>query len=213
MESNFLMFSQRLTQQLQFLIEIDKLKEILRQSLLTQSQRRENSAEHCWHLAMMAMILSEYANESIDLMRVIKMALIHDIVEIDAGDTYIYDDNYDETVKAAQEQKAALRIFGLLPPDQAIELQALWEEFESRQTPSARFAAALDRLMPLLHNYHTQGISWQKHGVTRKQVETCNYPRITDGAKTLAEFAQTLVEDAVKKGYLSDFPANRLSEP
>jgi putative hydrolase of HD superfamily len=194
--------SQRLTQQLQFLIEIDKLKEILRQSLLTQSQRRENSAEHCWHLAMLAMVLSEYANESVDLLRVIKMALIHDIVEIDAGDTYIYDVHYDETVKVQQEQQAALRIFGLLPPDQAVELRSLWEEFEARQTPEATFAAALDRLMPLLHNYYTQGISWQKHGVTRDQVEACNYPRIAEGAKTLGEFAQQLVEEAVKKGYL-----------
>ncbi|OQW92956.1 MAG: hypothetical protein BWK79_13710, partial [Beggiatoa sp. IS2] len=141
--------SQRLTQQLQFLIEIDKLKEIFRQSLLTQSRRR--SAEHCWHLAMMAVILVEYANEPVNVLRVIKMALIHDIVEIDAGDTYIYDDNYDEAIKAEQEQRAAMRIFGLLPSEQATELQALWEEFETRQTPESRFAAAIDRLMPLLH--------------------------------------------------------------
>lgn len=195
------MSSTRLTQQLQFLMEIDKLKTVLRQSYLVGSQRRENSAEHCWHLAMATWILAEHAKEPIDVWRVVKMALIHDIVEIDAGDVYIYSD-FDETVKMQREQQAALRIFGLLPPDQARECQMLWAEFEARETAEARFAATVDRLLPLLHNYYTQGLSWQEHGVTSAQVYARNQPRIREGSETLWQMAETLIQEAITKGYL-----------
>ena len=150
------MSDDRLTQQLRFLLELDRLKSVFRQSRLIHTDRMENSAEHSWHLAMLAVVLAEYAAEDIDLVRVVKMALIHDIVEIDAGDTYIYDEQARRE-KARLEQQAAERIFGLLPKQQAAELRTLWEEFEAKQTPEARFAGALDRLQPLLLNYHTAG--------------------------------------------------------
>jgi len=163
------MDTDRLTQQIRFIAEIDKLKSVLRQSILVSGERQENSAEHSWHVATMAILLAEHAGEPVDVGRVIKMLLVHDIVEVDAGDTYCYD---DEAVlgQADREQEAADRLFGMLPADQAAELHALRQEFDGRSTPEARFAAALDRLMPLLHNYHSQGKSWQEHHVTRGQV-------------------------------------------
>jgi putative hydrolase of HD superfamily len=197
--------SERLIQQFQFLMEIDKLKEILRQSHLVVSKRRENSAEHCWHLAITTWVLAEYAEEAVNLWRVVKMALIHDIVEIDAGDVYIYD-SYDEAVKFQQEQQAATRIFSLLPVDQATEFRELWEEFEARTTPDARFAGAVDRLMPLLHNYYTQGLSWQEHGITSAQVYARNRDRIANGSTKLWQAAEALIHDALEKGYLAKSP-------
>lgn len=197
--------SERLVQQFQFLLEIDKLKEVLRQSHLVVSKRRENSAEHCWHLAMTTWVLTECAEESVNLWRVVKMALIHDIVEIDAGDVYIYD-TYDEAVKVQQEQQAATRIFSLLPVDQATEFRELWEEFEARITPEARFAAAVDRLIPLLHNYYTQGLSWQEHGITSTQVFARNRDRIATGSTKLWQAAEALIHDAIEKGYLAKSP-------
>jgi putative hydrolase of HD superfamily len=188
----------RIQKQIDFILEIDKLKHILRQSYLLQNRRRENSAEHSWQLALMAMVLAEYSDESIDLLHVIRMALVHDIVEIDAGDTYCYGDQSDKSVK---EQAAAERLYGLLPDDQAKELHALWVEFETRETPEARFAAALDRLMPLLLNYHTQGQSWLEHGVRKDQVLERN-SHIAEGSKELWDYAETLIQDAVKKGFL-----------
>jgi putative hydrolase of HD superfamily len=188
----------RIQKQIDFILEIDKLKHILRQSYLLQNRRRENSAEHSWQLALMAMVLAEYSDESIDLLHVIRMALVHDIVEIDAGDTYCYGDQSDKSVK---EQAAAERLYGLLPDDQAKELHALWMEFETRETPEARFAAALDRLMPLLLNYHTQGQSWLGHGVRKDQVLERN-SHIAEGSKELWDYAETLIQDAVKKGFL-----------
>ena len=163
------MSDDRLTQQLRFLLELDRLKSVFRQSRLIRTDRMENSAEHSWHLAMLAVVLAEYAAEDIDLVRVVKMALIHDIVEIDAGDTYIYDEQARQE-QARIEQKAAERIFGLLPTQQATELRTLWEEFEAKQTPEARFAGALDRLQPLLLNYHTEGQMWRHHGISSEQV-------------------------------------------
>ncbi|MBD3378799.1 HD domain-containing protein [candidate division KSB1 bacterium] len=188
----------RIQKQIEFILEIDKLKHILRQSYLLQNLRRENSAEHSWQLALMAMVLAEYSDESIDLLHVIRMALVHDIVEIDAGDTYCYGDQSD---KSQKEQAAAERLYGLLPDDQAKELHALWMEFETRETPEARFAAALDRLMPLLLNYHTQGQSWLEHGVRKDQVLERNC-HIAEGSKELWDYAETLIQDAVKKGFL-----------
>jgi putative hydrolase of HD superfamily len=195
------MDGERLKKQIEFIIEIDKLKSIVRQTLLTDSSRQENSAEHSWHLALMAFVLHEHANgEDIDIFRVIKMALIHDLVEIDAGDAYCYDASANEG-KEEREREAADRIFGLLPPDQSEELHELWNELEARETPEARFAAALDRLQPLLNNYTTNGKMWLKHKIKRIQVIERNQP-IEDGSSTLWEVAAGLIEDAVRRSLL-----------
>lgn len=159
----------RLGQQLAFIAEIDRLKGVLRQTLLCDRSRQENSAEHSWHLAMAAVVLAEYAEASIDLSRVIRMALVHDLVEIDAGDTFAYDTNANLD-REKREQAAADRLFGLLPPDQGAELRGAWEEFEAGRSAEARFAVALDRLQPLLLNHHSQGGSWRAHSITRDQV-------------------------------------------
>lgn len=189
----------RLEQQIQFILEVDKLKAIYRRTYLLHEARRENTAEHSWHLAIMAMLLTEYANEPVNVSRVIKMVLIHDIVEIDAGDTYFYD-AAAALDKADRERAAADRIFGLLPPDQGAELRDLWNEFESCQTPDARFAAALDRFMPQLHNYHTNGKSWQEHGITVDRVLERN-ACMAAGSTKLWECARALLDDAVAKGF------------
>ena len=190
----------RLKQQLDFLLEIDRLKEVLRQSYICGGLRKENSSEHSWHLAVMAIVLAGYAGNAVDIMRVVKMALVHDLVEIDAGDTFCYDDagNAD---KAAREAAAADRIFGLLPHDQGRELRSLWEEFEARATPDARFAAALDRLMPIMHNYASRGKTWREHGVAAALVLERNR-HIEDGSAQLWAFAKSLIEDAIEKGWL-----------
>ena len=159
----------RTEQQLAFLVEVDRLKGVLRQTLLCDASRRENSAEHSWHLALMAVVLAEHSAEPVDVSRVIRMLLVHDIVEIDAGDTFAYDAGAN-TDRAEREQRAAERIFGLLPPEQAHEVRALWEEFEAQATAESRAANALDRLQPLLLNHQTNGGSWRSHGVRRAQV-------------------------------------------
>jgi len=194
--------SLRLDQQIGFILELDTLKSVLRRSYLLNNTRRENSAEHSWHLSAMAVVLAEHANADIDQFRVLKMLLVHDIVEIDSGDTYIYDTAGNDT-KAVREQEAAQRIFGLLPDNQKLELTQLWHEFEARETPEAKFAAALDRLMPLLHNYHTEGRSWREHGITKQQVLNLNR-HIADGSQSLWEYAESLIDDAAAKGYLVD---------
>lgn len=190
----------RLQQQIGFLVEIDKLKQVFRQTVLMDASRNENDAEHSWHLGMLAILLKEYAAAPVELEKVLKMVLIHDLVEIDAGDTFCYDvhANWD---KAAREQKAADRIFGLLPIDQERELRALWEEFEGRESVEARFAAALDRLQPLIHNYHTQGHTWKKGNVTSGQVIARN-EKIQEGAPTLWDYAREIIEDAIGQGIL-----------
>ncbi|MGI6328230.1 MAG: HD domain-containing protein [Dethiobacteria bacterium] len=194
------MHNNRLKQQIEFIIEIDKLKQVFRQSILMDGTRRENDAEHSWHLAIMGILLGEYSHEDLDLWRVVKMLLIHDIVEIDAGDTYCYEGTpYAD--KLEREKKAADRLFNILPPDQKEDFQRLWEEFEKRSTPEARFAAALDRLQPLLHNYKTKGESWKKHGVTSDKVIEHN-KSIIETSKTLWDFAETIINDSIKKGYL-----------
>ena len=159
----------RLTRQLSFLIEIDRLKSIIRQTSLCDGSRRENSAEHSWHLAMMALVMAEHAGADIDVALVVKMLLVHDLVEIDAGDTFAYDAS-GYVGKEERERAAAERLFGLLPADQAADLRALWDEFESGETAEARYANALDRLQPLLANHHSKGGSWRAHGVSRAQV-------------------------------------------
>src|SRR5262245_59404725 len=177
------MKAERLEQQIRFIVEIDKLKSVYRRTYLINERRNENTAEHSWHLAMTAMLLVEYANEPVDVLKVIKMALIHDIVEIDAGDTFVYDLQalFD---KAESERAAADRLFRLLPDDQGQEFRRLWEEFESRESPEARFAAALDRFVPQLHNYYTSGGSWREHGITHDRV-VANNVTMREGAARL----------------------------
>jgi putative hydrolase of HD superfamily len=191
-----------LEKQIAFLVEIDKMKHVLRRTITIDRDRNENDAEHSWHLAIMAVLLSEHADsQGIDLMHVVRMVLVHDLVEIDAGDTYCYDEAAQEA-KLDREAKASERIFSMLPPDQAAELRSLWDEFEDRKTPESRFAAALDRLQPLLLNFHTGGRTWKQHGVVRRQVMSRIKP-IRDSSETLWEYASSLVEEAVKRGLLA----------
>lgn len=190
----------KLQQQIGFIEELDKLKSVKRRTRLLDNSRHENGAEHSWHIAMMAIALSEYANEPVDILKVVKMLLIHDIPEIDAGDAFLYDEkSREENIK--KEKQAAARIFGLLPEDAAKEFLALWEEFEKKETPEAKFAGALDRLEPLLQNYKTCGYAWKKHGVTRSQVMQMN-ACIEHGSGILWEFARRLIDSSVEKGYL-----------
>jgi len=191
----------RLAKQVEFIVEIDKLKQVVRRTWLTDKSRRENDAEHSWHLGVMAILLLEHAQQpQLDLLRVLKMLLVHDLVEIDAGDTFVYDDA-GAVDKAEREMAAADRVFGLLPADQAAELRAIWEEFEARGTPEAKYAAALDRFQPMLHNYRTQGKAWREHGITADQVIGRNQ-HMAEGSPSLWEYAERFVMDAVAKGYL-----------
>ena len=159
----------RLANQIAFLVEADKLKTVLRQTRITDGSRRENSAEHSWHLVLSAMVLSEYASEPIDLLRTMKMLAVHDLVEIDAGDTFAYDDAGNAS-KRDRETAAAGRIFGVLPADAANDARELWEEFESAETAEARFANAMDRIQPFLLNVNTGGGTWRIHNLKREQV-------------------------------------------
>jgi putative hydrolase of HD superfamily len=193
---------ERLSAQLAFLLEADRLKQIERQSLITGSRRRENTAEHSWHLALFALVLSEHADEDIDLARVVAMVVLHDLVEIDAGDTYAYDDAGYAT-KVDREQHAADRLFGLLPADQATYLRGLWEEYEAAGTPDARFANALDRLQPVLLNHATDGETWAAHGVTADRVRARNSV-IAQGSAGLWAAALARIDDAVTKGWISE---------
>ena len=202
------MTNQRLQQQIAFVVEIDRLKQVLRQTQLMDASRRENSAEHSWHLAMMALVLAEYAPAGVDVQRAMHQVLIHDLVEIDAGDTFCYD-IAGHADKADREQRAADRIFGLLPaaesdmqtePD-GDRLRQLWDEFEAQTTPTARFAAALDRLQPLLHNWQTSGGTWKQHGICRAQVMQRMAP-VEIGAPELWPFVLGVIEDCVTAGYL-----------
>lgn len=190
----------RLSQQMEFIVEIDKLKHILRRSYVTEGSRPENDVEHSWHMSVMIMLLAECSPEPIDVLRVLKMTLIHDIVEIDAGDTFVYSTTEREQAHKV-EQAAADRLFGMLPGDQASEFRALWDEFESLATPESRFARALDRLQPMLLNYHTQGKAWRDGKVTFEQVMSLNLPVMEAGAPALAGFVRNLLLDAKGKGY------------
>jgi len=190
-----------LEQQIAFLLEVDKVKNIIRRTRILDNSRYENDAEHSWHLAVMAMILSPYANDpNLNVLKVLKMVLIHDLVEIDAGDTYLYDTHLKQE-KARKEARAAERIFGLLPSPQREELHALWMEFEARETPEAAFAASLDRLEPLLQNYHTDGYAWKEHGIVSDQVYRAN-THIANGSKALWEYAENIITKAVAEGKL-----------
>jgi len=197
------MTTDRLARQLEFLLEVDRLKGIGRQSYVLGGERKENSAEHSWHVALMAVVLAEHAPETIDLVRVVRMLLVHDLVEIDAGDAYFYDEAANEA-KPELELAAAERIFGLLPADQANDLRAAWEEFEVCETPEARFAKSMDRLMPLLHNHYTQGRSWLEHGISREQVHTRFLGDMEHASPAFYELAVSLIDDAVEKGWLAE---------
>jgi putative hydrolase of HD superfamily len=191
--------NERLNAQLRFILEVDKLKRVLRQNLLVDGSRRENSAEHSWHLALSARTFAEYAPEGTDIDRVTEMLLIHDIVEIDAGDTFLFDQVSTET-QAERERAAADRLFPLLPEDQAVRARELWEEFEARLTPEARFARAVDRLAPMLANWHNEGGAWVRFGVTRAQVME-KVKMISEGSEALGAYATALIDDADRRGY------------
>ena len=191
----------RLERQLAFALELDRLKGVLRQTRVLDGARQENSAEHSWHLALCAVLLADHAPAGTDLLRVIKMVLVHDVVEIDAGDAFCYD--ADANVgKEERERLAAERIFALLPIDLADELQALWLEFEAGDTPDARFAVAMDRFQPLLLNFQGQGGSWRHHAVTHDRVLVRMDP-IRDGAPTLWPTVLRELAEAVARGYLA----------
>ena len=192
----------RFESQIRFVKEIDKLKQVFRQTLLMGNSRQETSSEHSWHIALMAIILLEYVEGQVDLLRVVKMLLIHDLVEIDAGDTPCYNELACQT-KPERELKAANRIFNLLPMDQAHYLKLLWKEFEDCQTSDSKFANAVDRLQPLLSNYYTEGKAWKKNKVRKYQVINRIYS-IKDISPKIWKYASDLVEDSVRKGILSE---------
>ena len=190
---------ERLGRQMAFLIEIDRLKRILRRTRIVGGERLENSAEHSWHIAVIALVLAEHANEPVDVAHVIKMLLVHDIVEIDAGDTFAYD-AVGYLDKEAREQAAADRIFGLLPPDQRDELRALWDEFEAQATADARFANLCDRLMPSLQNYYNGGGTWREAAVSRAMVDHRLEP--IRAADAVYAYVKALLDDAMAQGMI-----------
>ncbi len=195
----------RLTSQLEFAAEVGRLKGVLRQTMLTDPVRRENSAEHSWHLVVMAMALAGHAPPGTDIGKVIGMVALHDVVEVDAGDLFVYADETDQARQRAAERAAADRIFALLPPDQEETFRALWDEFEERATPEARFARALDRLQPMLENRRAGGGTWKEHGVNAAQV-LAKVALIEDGSAELGRYARHLVEQAVRDGILAPAP-------
>jgi putative hydrolases of HD superfamily len=195
------MTEDRLHKQIDFIVEIDKLKTVYRRAYLAADpERRENTAEHSWHVAVMALVLKETSQEDIDISRVIRMLLVHDIVEIDAGDIGIYDKK-GALDKSEREKLAAERIFSLLPGDQCDEILSLWQEFESGTSAEAKFSRAMDRLMPLIHNYHTGGKRWKEDGITYEQVYDV-YRTIGQCSPRLWQFSQSLIQECVAKGYL-----------
>ncbi len=201
---------ERLDQQMRFAGEIGRLKGVLRQTMLAGPGRRENSAEHSWHLAEMALVLAEHAPPGTDIGRVTAMLLLHDLVEIDAGDLFAYADAAQQARQEAAERAAADRIFALLPPDQAASFRGLWDEFEERRTPEARFARALDRLQPMLANLEVGGGTWREHAVTADQV-LAKVRLIEDGSAALGRYARDLVDGAVRDGLLAPAPGDASS--
>jgi putative hydrolase of HD superfamily len=197
----------RLARQIEFIAECDKLKEVFRQTLNTQSRRAENDAEHSWHLCLCVIVLAEHANASnLDVLRVLKMLIVHDLVEIDAGDTFAY----DVTAMASQHEReavAAERIFGLLPPDQSREFRGLWDEFEEKQTPESKFATAIDRFQPMLLNCRSEGAAWNRHGVTQDRVVARNR-HIADGCNELWHYAEKMLQEIVDAGHLAKAPSD-----
>lgn len=196
------MDKKRLEQQIAFILEVDKVKNIFRQTYLADQNRKENDGEHSWHLALMAVLLKEYSEEEVDLSKVIPMVLIHDLVEIDAGDTYA-DDARGNQDKREREVKAAERIFGLLPEDQGMDFRALWEEFEAYDTPEAKFAHLLDNFQPLLLNHASDGKSWVEHQVKKSQIYKRN-EHIPEASGEIWEYMQFLIDKHVKLGHIID---------
>jgi putative hydrolases of HD superfamily len=196
---------ERLDQQIRFVREIDQLKGVLRQTMLAGPGRRENSAEHSWHVAAMAVTLAEHAPPGTDIGRAAAMLLLHDLVEIDAGDLFVYADEAQQARQEAAERAAADRIFALLPPDQAATFRGLWDEFEERRTQEARFARGLDRLQPMLANLTAGGGTWLEHGITADQV-LAKVELIEDGSPALGRYARDLVHRAVRDGLLAPAP-------
>ena len=192
----------RLEQQLQFILEIDKVKKIIRQTPLSDASREENDAEHSWHIALMAYLLQEYAQESVEVSKVMLMVLIHDLVEIDAGDTYAYDEEGAKT-KDERERKAADRIFGLLPEDQGVYLKALWEEFEAYETAEAKYAHMLDNFQPLLLNDAAGGISWTEHQVKKSQIYKRN-EKVEETSATIWKCMQDKIDKHIQAGHVLD---------
>jgi len=192
----------RLEKQINFIMEVDKLKNIIRQTYLVDGSRKEGDAEHSWHLALMCAILSEYANEKIDVLKTMTMVLIHDIVEIDAGDTYAYDEKAHDS-KRQREMAAADRIFNLLPSDQAKKMRDLWEEFEEGATPEAKFAITLDKMQPVLLNSGSDGKSWREHQVKLSQILQRN-EMTHEGSDVLWEYEKKLIDKNVGKGNIID---------
>ncbi|MBR1444327.1 MAG: HD domain-containing protein [Firmicutes bacterium] len=193
---------EKLKKQIEFLKEIDKLKEIFRQSLLADNSRHENDAEHSWHLAMFCIILGEYAPDGTDILKCIKLVLIHDLVEIYAGDTYLYDEKGNAD-KADREKAAADKLFSILPSHQEKEIYSLWNEFEERKTEESIFANMLDRLQPIMLNYLTEGKMWIKNGVKKSQVlEKAMNMGFSQGNEKLQKYLLSLLDECVEKGYL-----------
>lgn len=196
------MINERMQRQMEFILETDKSKNVTRQTYLSDGERKENDAEHSWHLALMCALLAEYANEKIDVAKTMTMVLIHDIIEIDAGDTYAYDAAGNAT-KRQREVKAADRIFHILPPDQEAYLRGLWEEFEEGSTPEARFAIALDKIQPVLLNDASGGKSWREHGVALPQILKRN-EHTPEGSAALWEYAKGLILKNVENGNIKE---------
>ncbi len=213
------MENERLKKQLEFLLTLDKLKNVYRQTYILCDDlpqgskefddnfkekkplpRRENDAEHSFSLAIAAAVLAEYSNEPVEISKVMKMVLVHDAVEIYAGDTYCYDDEGAKT-KEAREKAAAEKIFGTLPEEQAAEYRALWDEFERNDTPEARFSNAMDRIQPLLLNYSREGYSWKEHGVNSSQVRR-RFDKVKDGSAELGKMVDNLLDKAIENGFL-----------
>ena len=192
----------RLEQQLSFIIEVDKVKNIFRQTYLSDKNRKENDAEHSWHIALMALLLKEYADESVDVLKVMTMVLIHDLVEIDAGDTYAYDEAANQT-KRQRELAAADRIFGILPEDQGRSFRELWDEFEAYETADAKYAHLLDNLQPLLLNNAADGIAWLEHGVKKSQIYKRN-ARIEETSPVIWDKMKEIVQRHIEKGNVID---------
>ena len=193
----------RLEDQIAFIVEIDKLKGVLRENPTANGERRENTAEHSWQLAMAAMVLAEHANEPVDVAMVVRMLLVHDLVEIDAGDTFVYltMDANGRDEQNQREQLAAERIFGLLPPDQGAEMRATWDEFEAAQTAEARFAKAVDRLAPMLLNRASGGGSWKRHSIDPSQTHRLVDTQMTAGSAALTSYAHELIDKSVADGF------------
>jgi len=190
-----------LNSQISFVLEADRLKTVARQNVITGESRRENSAEHSWHLALMALVLADHAPPGTDLGKVGAMVVLHDLVEIDAGDLFLYSDPAAQARQEEAERAAADRLFAILPPAQAAELRGLWDEFEERQTPEARFARALDRLQPILLNMQTGGGTWTAHHITLDQV-LAKVHLIEEGSASLGAYAKTMIATAVQRGFL-----------